>query len=60
MSDSDDILLFPSDIEAAMAESAPLKEPPSIVDQAVSYHETVNPQAHSRREIIGTLPFRTD
>ena len=52
--DSDDSLRLPSNIEAAMAASFPSVKPPSIVDQAVSYHESVDPQAHSRREIIGT------
>lgn len=60
ISDSDDTLQFPSDIETAIAKSAPSKELPSIVDQAASYYESINPQALSRREIIGTLPFRTD
>ena len=53
ISDSEDTLQFPSDIEIAIAKSAPSKELPSIVDQAVSYHESIDPQAHSRREIIG-------
>src|SRR5437762_12104379 len=52
--DSDDSLRFPSNIEAAMTASTPSEKPPSIVDQAVSYHESIDPQAHSRRQITGT------
>jgi hypothetical protein len=48
-------LPFPSDIESALAQSAPPSAPqrPSIVDQAASYQESQDPEMQSRRQILG-------